>query len=183
MGWSVADFIFQICLLNGICTSHRIFFVQFHAFVPTAAGDKQCRWATQWCVAVFNMCTYVSNTFHQQARKFVTEIISPILPSFYYRQFEGEFNRCLKNTSQLRHIIAFPVVCGEFLNCSTPFCQEEVRGSFRKRGRGRQCMEILGHRSSLLHSTKDTFLGKWQTNFIWLNRMFQLWRSEQQFFM
>ena len=48
--------------------------------------------------------------------------------SFFYRQFEGEFNRCLKNPAQLRHVIAFPVVCGEFLNCSSPFCQEEVRG-------------------------------------------------------
>ncbi len=48
------------------------------------------------------------------------------LHSFFYRQFENEFNRCMKNLSQVRYIIAFPVICGEFLNSTSPFCPEEV---------------------------------------------------------
>ena len=61
-----------------------------------------------------------------------------LLSSFFYRQFEGEFNRCLKNPAQLRHVIAFPVVCGEFLNCSSPFCQEEVRDGREEGDGGRE---------------------------------------------
>ncbi|XP_064384719.1 nck-associated protein 1 homolog [Halichondria panicea] len=44
---------------------------------------------------------------------------------FFYRQFENEFNRCMKNLSQVRYIIAFPVIRGEFLNSTSPFCPEE----------------------------------------------------------
>ena len=56
----------------------------------------------------------------------ITHLACCLLCSFFYRQFEGEFNRCLKNLTQVRHIIAFPVACGEFLNSTSPFCPEEV---------------------------------------------------------
>lgn len=46
--------------------------------------------------------------------------------SFFSRQFENEFNRTLKNPAQVRYIIGFPMVCGEFLNATSPFCPEEV---------------------------------------------------------
>jgi len=72
---------------------------------------------------------------------------------FYYRQFEGEFNRCLKNASQLRHIIAFPVVCGEFLNCSTPFCQEE------RINIGERCVNSINHFLELIAKEVKTLLG------------------------
>ena len=46
--------------------------------------------------------------------------------SFFFKQLEQEFSRCLKNPSQQRFLIAFPVICSEFLNGTTPFCPEEV---------------------------------------------------------
>ncbi len=48
------------------------------------------------------------------------------LYSFFYRQFEGEFNRTMKTPSMLRYVISFPMVSGEFLNATSPFCPEEV---------------------------------------------------------
>ncbi|XP_003382558.1 PREDICTED: nck-associated protein 1-like [Amphimedon queenslandica] len=44
---------------------------------------------------------------------------------FFFRQLETDFARCLKNPSQLRYLIAFPLVSSEFLNASTRFCPEE----------------------------------------------------------
>ena len=48
---------------------------------------------------------------------------------FFFRQFETEFARCLKTPSQLRYVVAFPVVASEFLNCTSPFCPEEVQAA------------------------------------------------------
>ena len=53
-----------------------------------------------------------------------------LFASFFFRQLETEFARCLKNPPQLRYLIAFPLVSSEFLNASTRFCPEEVSAEF-----------------------------------------------------
>lgn len=44
---------------------------------------------------------------------------------FCNRSFEEQFKMCLEFPAQTRYIIAFPLVCGHFLNCAHELCPEE----------------------------------------------------------
>ena len=45
---------------------------------------------------------------------------------FFCTQLEELFDKALRDTHQLRYIIAFPMVCTEFLRSTSPFAPEEV---------------------------------------------------------
>ena len=44
---------------------------------------------------------------------------------FCHRAFEEQFRMCLEFPAQTRYIIAFPLICGHFLNCVHELCPEE----------------------------------------------------------
>ncbi|EEC12517.1 membrane-associated protein Hem isoform X3 [Ixodes scapularis] len=44
---------------------------------------------------------------------------------FFSRAFEDQFHLCLEFPAQTRYIIAFPLVCGHFMNCTHELCPEE----------------------------------------------------------
>eukprot|EP00731_Ephydatia_muelleri_P012654 Em0006g1548a len=44
---------------------------------------------------------------------------------FFHTQLEELFDKALRDTHQLRYIIAFPMVCTEFLRSTSPFAPEE----------------------------------------------------------
>ena len=51
---------------------------------------------------------------------------SPPHHRFFHTQLEELFDKALRDTHQLRYIIAFPMVCTEFLRSTSPFAPEEV---------------------------------------------------------
>ena len=51
---------------------------------------------------------------------------SPPHHRFFRTQLEELFDKALRDTNQLRYIIAFPMVCTEFLRSTSPFAPEEV---------------------------------------------------------
>ena len=51
---------------------------------------------------------------------------SPPHHRFFCTQLEELFDKALRDTHQLRYIIAFPMVCTEFLRSTSPFPPEEV---------------------------------------------------------
>uniref|UniRef100_A0A131XD99 Putative membrane-associated apoptosis protein n=1 Tax=Hyalomma excavatum TaxID=257692 RepID=A0A131XD99_9ACAR len=44
---------------------------------------------------------------------------------FFSRAFEDQFHLCLEFPAQTRYIIAFPLICGHFMNCTHELCPEE----------------------------------------------------------
>lgn len=44
---------------------------------------------------------------------------------FYSKMFEGQFHMCLEFPAQNRYIIAFPLICSHFQNCTHEMCPEE----------------------------------------------------------
>lgn len=44
---------------------------------------------------------------------------------FYNKMFEEQFHMCLEFPAQNRYIIAFPLICGHFQNCTHEMCPEE----------------------------------------------------------
>ncbi|EDO45022.1 predicted protein [Nematostella vectensis] len=44
---------------------------------------------------------------------------------FYPGFFEESFVRCLEDITQSRYCIAFPLICGHFMTCTSDFCPEE----------------------------------------------------------
>ncbi|KAK2722427.1 membrane-associated protein Hem-like [Artemia franciscana] len=44
---------------------------------------------------------------------------------FYSKHFEDHFHMCLEFPAQNRYIIAFPLICGHFQNCTHELCPEE----------------------------------------------------------
>jgi NCK-associated protein 1 len=58
---------------------------------------------------------------------------------FFYRQFEAEFSRTLRYPPQLPFVISFPVICTEFLNCTSQFCPEE------RINIGERCVNSINH--------------------------------------
>lgn len=72
---------------------------------------------------------------------------------FFSHQFESEFNRTLKSASIVRYIIGFPMVCGEFLNATSPFCPEE-RISI-----GERCVNSVNHFLEMIAKEVKNLLG------------------------
>ncbi|XP_054709412.1 membrane-associated protein Hem-like [Uloborus diversus] len=44
---------------------------------------------------------------------------------FYSTVFESQFHMCLEFPAMTRYIIAFPLICGHFMNCTHELCPEE----------------------------------------------------------
>lgn len=72
---------------------------------------------------------------------------------FFYRQFEAEFTRTLRQPSQLGYVIAFPVACTEFLNCTSQFCPEE------RINIGERCVNSINHFLEMMAKEVKTLLG------------------------
>jgi NCK-associated protein 1 len=72
---------------------------------------------------------------------------------FFYRQFEAEFSRNLRHPSQLAFIISFPVICTEFLNCTSQFCPEE------RINIGERCVNSINHFLELIAKEVKNLLG------------------------
>lgn len=49
-----------------------------------------------------------------------------VVRSFFNRIFEDQFHLCLEFPAQTRYIIAFPLICSHFMNCTHELCPEEV---------------------------------------------------------
>lgn len=75
--------------------------------------------------------SYLMNTttFHLKLVDFQDELLSETsdlsVLCFYNRIFEEQFHMCLEFPAQNRYIVAFPLICSHFQNCTHEMCPEE----------------------------------------------------------
>ncbi|XP_035233837.1 membrane-associated protein Hem-like isoform X2 [Stegodyphus dumicola] len=67
--------------------------------------------------------------FHTKVVDFLDELLIETsdlsIFCFYSTVFESQFHMCLEFPAQTRYIIAFPLLCGHFMNCTHELCPEE----------------------------------------------------------
>lgn len=67
--------------------------------------------------------------FHTKVVDFLDELLVETsdlsIFCFYSSVFESQFHQCLEFPAQTRYIIAFPLICSHFMNCTHELCPEE----------------------------------------------------------
>uniref|UniRef100_A0A4W3GXE1 Nck-associated protein 1-like n=1 Tax=Callorhinchus milii TaxID=7868 RepID=A0A4W3GXE1_CALMI len=82
-----------------------------------------------------------------QVERLLQEVSDLTTICFYPRTFEKLFAQNAEDFTQLRYLIAFPMVCAQFLNCIHPMCPEEFP-HMQNRGVG-MCKNFLDEISRL----------------------------------
>ncbi|CAG2121653.1 unnamed protein product, partial [Medioppia subpectinata] len=55
----------------------------------------------------------------------ITETSDVSLFCFFSKLFDDQFHMCLEFPAQTRYIVAFPLICSHFMNCTHELCPEE----------------------------------------------------------